>query len=62
MIKQRWVVKVQKECEDIGFRFVKREDNGHWECLDGGKMLFQSRSLGDVLYKVGNALEIPVDS
>ncbi|ANA49171.1 hypothetical protein PMW_46 [Pseudomonas phage phiPMW] len=58
-MRERWATKVQNECETAGFTFTKRDDNGHWECKDGGKVLFQSRSLGDVLRKVGNALEIP---
>jgi hypothetical protein len=56
----RWVQKVQLECEEAGFTFKKREDNGHWEMYDGCKMLVQNRSLGDLLSKVGNDMGIGV--
>ena len=56
----RWAEKVKQECEAAGFRFVKREDNGHWEMLDGGKMIIQSRALGDVLRRAGNEMGISV--
>lgn len=59
-MRERWATKVKRECEQAGFTFKKDSQGIRWQMLDGGKVLKQSTSLGDILRFAGNTLEIPV--